>query len=139
MERKWKGCKVLNDILNKKQFEKFTMLNIPVPLESRINQLAVETGQPVDIFLDRLIKGYVQDNDRNTQHCIVNVTVYEGIWTAESDLFGLVTEADTYEQLLDRVWQIAPELAELNNVGISFDSICLHFYHEETVNRLATS
>ncbi|HBK82405.1 MAG TPA: hypothetical protein DDZ41_02225 [Flavobacterium sp.] len=33
---------------------------------------------------------------------IVNVSVLNGIWTAECDELGLVTEADSYEELTQR-------------------------------------
>ncbi len=46
----------------------------------------------------------------------VNVSLYERIWTAECDALGLVTEAQSYEELTRRALEIAPELAELNNV-----------------------
>jgi len=47
----------------------------------------------------------------------VNVSVCEGIWTAECDALGLVTESQSYEELTRRALEIAPELAELNSVG----------------------
>lgn len=59
----------------------------------------------------------------------VNVSVYKGIWAAECDLLGLVTEADSYEELTERALEIAPELAELNNVGTESEIIRLRFYH----------
>ena len=46
----------------------------------------------------------------------VNVSECEGIWTAECNALGLVTEAQSYEELTRRALEIAPELAELNNV-----------------------
>lgn len=41
----------------------------------------------------------------------------ENLWVAECDALGLVTEAPTYEELTERVWQIAPELYEMNGFG----------------------
>ncbi len=46
---------------------------------------------------------------------IVEVTYCDGIWTAACDALGLVTEADSYEHLIERAFEIAPELAELNH------------------------
>lgn len=66
---------------------------------------------------------------------IVNVSVAEGIWTAECDALGLVTEADSYDELTERAWSIAPELAELNAVDVSADSIRLLFCHEAMPHR----
>lgn len=48
---------------------------------------------------------------------MVDVSVCDGIWTVECDALGLVTEAESYEELIERARQIAPELAELNNFG----------------------
>ena len=67
----------------------------------------------------------------------VNVFVCDGIWTAECDALGLVTEAESYEELTGRALEIAPELAELNNVGIGHDDLRLRFFHEESVHRAA--
>lgn len=35
-------------------------------------------------------------------------------WIAESDDLPVATEAPTVDQLIERVWVIAPEIAELN-------------------------
>ncbi|MDR1849934.1 MAG: DUF1902 domain-containing protein, partial [Zoogloeaceae bacterium] len=48
----------------------------------------------------------------------VTVTCEDGGYIAECEKIGLVTEADTYESLIERAWEIAPEMAELN--GFSF-------------------
>jgi len=36
------------------------------------------------------------------------------MWIAESDALSLATEAPTLDALIERVWEIAPEIAELN-------------------------
>jgi hypothetical protein len=65
---------------------------------------------------------------------VVEVSVSDGIWTAECDPLGLVTEAESYYALLERVWQIAPELAELNNLGVDANNLRLRFSHEQTTH-----
>jgi hypothetical protein len=70
---------------------------------------------------------------------MVNVSVCDGIWTAECDALGLVTEANSYEELTARAWEIAPELAELNQIGIETDAIRLRFLHEPFVNPVTLS
>nr|VFK19684.1 MAG: protein of unknown function (DUF1902) [Candidatus Kentron sp. LFY] len=57
----------------------------------------------------------------------VRVTRSEGIWIAECDQLGLVTEADNYADLEARTRKIAPELAEMNGLGTSGQSIRLEF------------
>lgn len=49
----------------------------------------------------------------------VEVTHADGMWIAECDALGLVTEAKTYGELTARAWEIAPELAELNGFDIA--------------------
>ncbi|MGB5834362.1 MAG: DUF1902 domain-containing protein [Thiohalocapsa sp.] len=56
----------------------------------------------------------------------VGVSQCDGIWTAECAALGLVTEADSLEALQARVWEIAPELADLNGLG-DRESLRLHF------------
>ena len=65
----------------------------------------------------------------------VTVTVEEGVWTAECDALGIVTESDSYEGLVSRTLEIAPEMAELNSV--EFENLLLHFVHDCPVVPLA--
>ncbi|MCS3431622.1 DUF1902 domain-containing protein [Klebsiella sp. BIGb0407] len=51
----------------------------------------------------------------------------ENVWVAECDALGLVTEAGTYEELTERVWEIVPELYEINGLGDNPDGIRLSF------------
>jgi hypothetical protein len=73
---------------------------------------------------------------RHHRPFIVKVSVYEGVWTAVCDILGLVTEADSYEQLTERAWTIAPELIELNAIHVAGD-IRLQFTHTKTINKVA--
>ena len=68
---------------------------------------------------------------------VIDVSVCEGIWTAECDELGLVTETASYDELTERAGAIAPELAELTHVDLDSESICLRFSHEQLFNRLA--
>ncbi|MDD2722568.1 MAG: DUF1902 domain-containing protein [Methylovulum sp.] len=65
---------------------------------------------------------------------VVDVSVLGGIWTAECSPLGVVTEVESYDDLLARVWQIAPELAELNDLGVDADNLRLRFSHEQTTH-----
>jgi hypothetical protein len=61
----------------------------------------------------------------------IEVTFDEDTWIAVSDKIGLVTEAPTYEALVERVRLLAPELIR-DNLGIVPDSehpAHLHFLH----------
>ena len=62
----------------------------------------------------------------------IEVMEDQGVWTAVCDAIGLVTEADSYEALTQRVWEIAPELADLNGYSVQPDSLILRFEHIET-------
>lgn len=68
----------------------------------------------------------------------VSVSVHNGIWTAVCDALGLVTEADSYEALTERAWEIVPELSELNDIGVDASSIRLRFTQEQSGNRLTS-
>ncbi|MEY8887221.1 DUF1902 domain-containing protein [Klebsiella pneumoniae] len=47
-------------------------------------------------------------------------------------LLGLVTEAATYEELTERVWEVAPELYEMNGFGGNPSRISLSFNQEQS-------
>ena len=74
--------------------------------------------------------------NRHHKPFVVKVTVCEGVWTAVCDALGLVTEADSYEQLIERAWEVAPELIELNAIDVAGE-IRLQFTHTKTLDRLA--
>lgn len=57
----------------------------------------------------------------------VEVTHGDGMFTAECDVLHLVTEADTFEALTERVWELAPDMIEANELGIDPDSLRLNF------------
>lgn len=59
------------------------------------------------------------------------VTDTENLWIAECDQLGLVTEADSYEQLTKNCWQLLPDLLELNKIGTTVDKAQLRFEHLE--------
>ena len=73
--------------------------------------------------------------NRHHKPFIVKVTVSEGVWTAVCDALGLVTEADSYEQLIERAWEVAPDLIELNAIDVAGD-IRLQFTHTKTLDRV---
>jgi hypothetical protein len=68
----------------------------------------------------------------NTQEFTLQVAEHDGVWVAECDAIGLVTEADSFEELTRRAWEIAPELAELNGYHPRPGMLRLRFEHLET-------
>ncbi|KER03391.1 MULTISPECIES: DUF1902 domain-containing protein [Photorhabdus] len=62
---------------------------------------------------------------------VVRVT-HDGVWIAECDELGLVTEAKSYDELTERVWEIAPELYELNRLGNYPDGMRISFVQEQS-------
>jgi len=54
------------------------------------------------------------------------------VWVAQCDALGLVTEAATYEELTERVWEIAPELYVMNGLGSNPARISLSFNQEQS-------
>jgi hypothetical protein len=53
---------------------------------------------------------------------IVNVTYSDGFYTAVCDDLHLVAEAETLEELQNQVWELAPELIELNSLPIKVET-----------------
>lgn len=53
-----------------------------------------------------------------THHFSTSVTHEDGMWIAVCDELGLVTEALTYNALIDRVLGLAPEMFIENHYGI---------------------
>jgi len=45
-----------------------------------------------------------------------------GMWTVACDRLGVYTEAESYEKLLARFWEIAREMAQENHVPLSKQS-----------------
>ena len=62
---------------------------------------------------------------------IVNVPRQDGMWIAECDDLGLVTEATTYDALTERVWEVMPELMADNLPGVDLATVLLSFQHTE--------
>ncbi|MFP2428640.1 DUF1902 domain-containing protein [Enterobacter ludwigii] len=56
----------------------------------------------------------------------------DNVWVAQCDALGLVTEAATYEELTERVWEIAPELYVMNGLGSNPARISLSFNQEQS-------
>ena len=69
--------------------------------------------------------------DRYNPPFVVSVSHIDGIWIAENDDLGLVTEAKSYDDLTERVWEIAPELAELNELDVDVEDMRISFQHLE--------
>ena len=65
---------------------------------------------------------------------VVNVTYADGMFTAECAALHLVTEADTFEALTERVWELAPDMIDANSLEISPDSLRLSFMFEQSAH-----
>lgn len=50
-----------------------------------------------------------------------------GVWLGVSDELPVATEADSFDELLDRVWEIAPIMALENGHRSSADDVRLNF------------
>jgi len=58
---------------------------------------------------------------------IVEVSVHGGIWIGECDALGLVTEAESFEELVNRAMAVTPELAEMNGLGKEMIHLEFHY------------
>lgn len=61
---------------------------------------------------------------------IVNV-FHQDMWIAECDDLGIATEASSYDELTEKVWEIAPELYEMNGFEGDPECIRLSFVHNQ--------
>ncbi|EPZ5817772.1 DUF1902 domain-containing protein [Klebsiella pneumoniae] len=55
----------------------------------------------------------------------------ENVWVAYCEDLGLSTEADSYEDLTERVWEIASELYEMNGYKGNLKRLHLSFIQEQ--------
>jgi len=58
------------------------------------------------------------------------------MWVAQCDGLGIVTEAGSFEALVSRVWEVAPEMARENGLNIAPDALRLRFCYVDSVPRL---
>jgi len=62
-----------------------------------------------------------------------------GVWIATSeDVLGLCVQADTFDEMIEIVTTLVPELLELNHVEVSQSTIPLHIMAEKTAFLRAT-
>lgn len=65
--------------------------------------------------------------DRLNPPLMVEVLHGDGMFTAVCDALHLVTEAPTFEELTERVWELAPDMIEANDVPIAPEHLRLSF------------
>ena len=84
------------------------------------NSLGLSEQQAVELFFKQVAKNqklpFPYKPKVKPKTLIVFVTNNDGVWTGVCDALGLVTEGNSYEEVEQRAREIAPELAELNNV-----------------------
>jgi hypothetical protein len=56
----------------------------------------------------------------------------DGMWVASCDELYLSTEAISFEALVDRVWEVAPDCIEANGFDIDPQALRLHFAFEQS-------
>lgn len=49
------------------------------------------------------------------------------VWWGSNDELPLTTEAASFDQLMDRVMEIAPEIATLNGLAAEGEEVQIHF------------
>ncbi len=94
-------------------------------IQSAIESLPKEEFSRLAAWLHRR-----EDGSRVAPPFEVQVTRDSGMWIAECHALGLVTEAESYEALVQRARQIAPELAELNGLEADPRRLRLRFVEE---------
>lgn len=101
---------------------------------SAVSDADVFFGRGVDDLLDSVMRRL----DRFNAPYTVEVFHDSDVWVASCDDLGLVTEAPDYESLTERVWEIAGDLIEANQIENDIDSIRLSFVQTQVSdNRVA--
>ncbi|QIC69813.1 DUF1902 domain-containing protein [Acinetobacter indicus] len=94
-------------------------------------QASIEATNELDLSLQDFLISVKNRLGRYNPPFVVSVSHIDGIWIAENDDLGLVTEAKSYDDLTERVWEIAPELAELNELDVNVEDMRISFQHLE--------
>ncbi|MDR2154977.1 MAG: DUF1902 domain-containing protein [Burkholderiaceae bacterium] len=74
--------------------------------------------------------------DVTVTHAIARDANDRSVWVAECDALHLVTEAETYEGLVNRVWEVMPDLVEVNGLSLAPTDVRLRFSHVEIAPQL---
>jgi hypothetical protein len=77
--------------------------------------------------------GYIRIMSTVTFDIDVTYDARSGVWIGLNEQLPVATEANSYEALVDRVWQIAPEMAELNGFMSGEDRVRLRFHQDTEV------
>lgn len=72
--------------------------------------------------------------DRITPPYIVNIYHDNEVWVATCDDLGLVTEATDYESLTERVWEVAEDLLDENDIDQPFETLRLSFVQNQVAD-----
>ena len=71
------------------------------------------------------LEGIVRPAD--IQPIDVDITYCDGKFTAQCETLHIITKADTFEQLIESVWNLAPNMIEANKLGMNPDILRLNF------------
>ncbi|CDH26096.1 DUF1902 domain-containing protein [Xenorhabdus bovienii] len=110
-----------------------------IALGRRINALfrwfsdaSYQAHEHFGITIFEMLNSVSKRLDRLNDFFVVNV-IHEGdVWVAECDELGLVTEAKTYDELTEQVWEIASELYELYELVGDSEYIRIKFVQEQS-------
>ncbi|ECO4367894.1 DUF1902 domain-containing protein [Salmonella enterica] len=72
--------------------------------------------------------------ERITPPYIVNIYHDNEVWVATCDDLGLVTEATDYESLTERVWEVAEDLLDENDIDQPFETLRLSFVQNQVAD-----
>lgn len=90
-----------------------------------------EAALNADIFFGRtpydMLASVKSRLDRLNPPLPVVVSWGDGMYTAECDDLHLVTEAKTFEELTERVWELVPDMIECNELELDPGNVRLRF------------
>lgn len=96
-----------------------------------------EAGKYFNLSIEDMMHTVVTKMNKTNPPFIVEVIKDEEskYWVASCEDLGLVTEAQTYEELTERCWEVVPDLIELNGLQVNPKDVRLRFENIENAQK----
>lgn len=114
-----------NDILRETSFRMNALL-------TWFTEAVTQAGNEFGVEIMDILTAVKMHLDKVNPAFQVEVTQDGDLWIAECDALGIVTEAESFEELESNTWGLVPDLVALNQVDINPDDVRLSFTHTVT-------
>lgn len=113
------------------------LLEIGIPAQAAFKWYFSVISDANDYFdrgLGDIMASAIKRMDRVNPALPVNITYSEGVYTAVCNELYLVTESKSLDELQELVWDLAPDLIDLNDLDIDPENLRLSFLLEQSIN-----